>query len=171
MGAVVLQLDADEVRGNCKALARVLADCVAGGASVSFMASFGRSDAEAYFRAVADEIDAGNTLLLAASVNGRIEGTVQLGLAMPPNQPHRADVKKLLVHRSARGAGIGRMLMEHLEPAACAHGRSLLVLDTASSTAERLYERLGWQRVGTIPDYALLPDGRFCDTVIFWKKL
>jgi GNAT superfamily N-acetyltransferase len=103
---------------------------------------------------------------------GRIVGTVQLGLALPPNQPHRADVKKLLVHRSARGRGIGMALMTAAEEAARARGRTLLVLDTAlGDDAERLYARAGWNRVGVIPGDALFPDGSPCDTVVFWKNL
>lgn len=168
----VEQLDADEATAACDALAHVLFDCVAGGASVSFMASFTLDDSRAFFRDVAAEVGAGKTALLAARIDGRIEGTVQLGLAMPPNQPHRADVKKLLVHRSARGRGVGRALMVELEQVARANGRSLLVLDTVRGGAgERLYTNLGWQRTGEIPNYALFPDGRFCDTVIFWKAV
>jgi SAM-dependent methyltransferase/GNAT superfamily N-acetyltransferase len=170
MTGAVAQLDADEVLAASGELARVLADCVAGGASVSFMAPFGEDEARAYFRGVAAEIADGKAILLIARVNGRIEGTVQLALATPPNQPHRADVRKLLVHRSARGAGLGRALMQDIERRAQAIGRTLLVLDTASPAAGKIYESLGWQRLGTIPDYALYPDGGFCDTVMFWKR-
>ncbi len=153
-------------------LAEVLVDCVAGGASVSFMPPFGHEDAKAFFTKVAGEVARGEAALLVARVNGRIVGTVQLGLALPPNQPHRADVKKLLVHRSARGRGIGMALMTAAEEAARARGRSLLVLDTAlGDNAERLYTLAGWTRVGVIPGYALFPDGRPCDTVVFWKNL
>ena len=98
-------------------------------------------------------------------------GPVQLGIDMPPNQPHRADVKKLLVHRDTRGRGLGEALMRAVEDAARTRGRTLLVLDTANDAAERLYERAGWTRVGTVPDYALWPDGGFCATTFFWKKL
>ncbi|HKD22615.1 MAG TPA: hypothetical protein VKB71_11415, partial [Rhizomicrobium sp.] len=108
-------LDAAEARSAVPELARVLADCVDGGASVSFMPPFGQNEAEAFFSGVADEVAAGDTLLLAARVKGRIEGTVQLGLAMPPNQPHRADVKKLLVHRASRNAGLAATLMREIE--------------------------------------------------------
>ena len=171
-GANVALLDAAEVRSAVSELARVLADCVAGGASVSFMPPFGQREAEAFFGGVADEVGAGETLFLAARLNGRIEGTVQLGLATPPNQPHRADVKKLLVHRAARNAGLGAALMHKIEDVARTAGRSLLVLDTVKGGAgERLYARLGWQRTGIIPDYALFPDGTLCDTVVFWKKV
>jgi GNAT superfamily N-acetyltransferase len=110
------------------------------------------------------------TLIVAEDEQG-IAGTVQLITDMPENQPHRADVAKLLVHRRARGAGIGRRLMEAVEDAARGQGRRVLVLDTASDTAERLYERLGWQRVGVVPDYALLPDGALCQTVFYYKHV
>ena len=153
-------------------LAEVLVDCVAGGASVSFMPPFGHDDAKAYFTRIAGEVARGEAAILVARVDGRIVGTVQLGLAMPPNQPHRADVRKLLVHRGARGRGIGMVLMTAAEEAARARGRTLLVLDTAlAGDAERLYTRAGWNRVGVIPGYALFPDGRPCDTVYFWKQV
>ena len=153
-------------------LAEVLVDCVAGGASVSFMPPFEHEDGKAFFTKVAGEVVRGETALLVARIDGRIVGTVQLGLALPPNQPHRGDIKKLLVHRSARGRGIGVALMTAAEEAARARGRTLLVLDTAlGDNAERLYTRAGWNRVGVIPGYALFPDGSPCDTVVFWKKL
>jgi GNAT superfamily N-acetyltransferase len=153
-------------------LAEVLVDCVAGGASVNFMSPFGHDDAKAFFTKIAGEVARGEAALLVARVAGRIVGTVQLGLATPPNQPHRADIRKLLVHRSARGRGIGMALMSAAEEAARARGRTLLVLDTAlGGDAERLYTRAGWTRVGVIPGYALFPDGSPCDTVYFWKQV
>ena len=153
-------------------LAEVLVDCVAGGASVSFMPPFGHAAAAAFFAKIAAEVARGEAALVVARIEGRIVGTVQLGLALPPNQPHRADVRKLLVHRTARGRGIGAALMTAAEDAARARGRTVLVLDTAlGGAAERLYTRAGWTRVGVIPHYALFPDGRPCDTVVFWKKV
>ena len=153
-------------------LAEVLVDCVAGGASVSFMPPFEHEDGKAFFTKIAGEVARGEAALLVARLDGRIVGTVQLALATPPNQPHRADIRKLLVHRSVRGRGIGLALMTAVEEAARARGRTLLVLDTAlGDNAERLYTRAGWTRVGVIPGYALFPDGRPCDTVYFWKKL
>lgn len=170
--AEIARLNAAEVRTARGELAAVLVDCVEGGASVSFMAPFGQRDGEVFFDGVAAEIAAGKTVLLVARVKGRIVGTVQLGIATPPNQPHRADVKKLLVHRVARRSGIASMLMHEIERAARDAGRSLLVLDTVKDGAgERVYTKLGWQRSGEIPDYALFPDGRYCDTVVFWKKI
>lgn len=152
-------------------LSAVLADCVNGGASVNFMLPYGPADAALFFCKVVAALQRGEVVLLAAKRGGRIVGTVQLGLDTPPNQPHRGEIRKLLVHRDARGAGVGAALMARIEEIAKARGRTLLILDTASDSAERLYTRGGWQRLGTIPDYALLPDGRFCDTIIFWKKL
>jgi GNAT superfamily N-acetyltransferase len=111
-------------------------------------------------------------VLLAASLQGRIVGTVQLGLDTPPNQPHRADIRKLLVHRSARGRGVGAALMAQVEQEARRRGRWLLVLDTVpGENGYRLYVRAGWTRTGIIPDYALFPDGRLCDTAVLWKRL
>jgi GNAT superfamily N-acetyltransferase len=164
-------LDADEARARLGQLADVLLDCVEGGASVSFMLPMARETALGFWRKVADGVARGERTLLVAEDADGIAGTVQLITDMPENQPHRADVAKLLVHRRARGAGIGRRLMEAVEEAARGQGRRVLVLDTASDTAERLYERLGWQRVGVVPDYALLPDGALCQTVFYYKHV
>jgi GNAT superfamily N-acetyltransferase len=154
------------------ALAEVLLDCVQGGASVSFMASLSKAEAEAFFEKVVEGVERGERLLLAAFVDGDLLGTVQLITATPPNQPHRADVAKLLVHRSARGQGIAQRLMEEVEEASRSAGKTLLVLDTVTGgDAERLYLRLGWTKAGVIPRYALFPDGQFCDTTVFWKDL
>jgi len=167
----IIVLDAAAANAAIDELADVLADCVAGGASVSFMAPFGQCDAVAYFRTVIASVETGATALIAARLDGRVVGTVQLGLNTPPNQPHRADIMKMLVHRVARKRGIGAALLKGAEAEAKARGRTLLVLDTASGDAERLYARAGWQRVGVIPDYALWPGGGFCDTTVFWKKV
>ena len=171
MSVEILVLDPAAATAAIGELAEVLADCVAGGASVSFMLPFSRDDAAAYFEKVVASVAHNETVLVAARLNGRIVGTVQLGLDMPPNQPHRADIRKLLVHRSARNHGIGAALMARAETEAKARGRTLLVLDTAGVEAERLYLRTGWQRVGVIPDYAMWPAGGFCATTYFWKKL
>jgi GNAT superfamily N-acetyltransferase len=153
-------------------LADVLVDCVEGGASVSFMAPFSQDAALAFFRKVAGSLASGETVLLAALLDGKIVGTVQLGLDTPPNQPHRADVRKMLVHRAARGRGIGGALMEAVEQEARRHGRWLLVLDTVpGENGHRLYRRAGWTESGLVPDYAMFPDGRLCDTAIMWKRL
>jgi GNAT superfamily N-acetyltransferase len=153
-------------------LASVRFDCVEGGASVSFMLPFSQTDCLAFFRKVANSVAAGDTVLLAARLDGKIVGTVPLGLDTPPNQPYRADIKKLLVHRSARGHGIGAALMTRVEDEARKRGRWLLVLDTVpGENGYRLYTREGWTRSGIIPDYAMFPDGRLCDTAVFWKRL
>jgi GNAT superfamily N-acetyltransferase len=155
------------------ALADVLLDCVDGGASVSFMAPLARDKALAFWRGVADGVRRGERVLLVAQdAQGRIVGTVQLVTALPENQPHRADVAKMLVHRSARRRGVAQALMAAVDEEARREGRSVLVLDTVTGgDAERLYERAGWQRVGSVPKYALMPDGALCATTFFYKHL
>jgi len=168
----IRRLGVSEVRAQLDGLAAVLVDCVAGGASVSYLAPFSHEQARGVFEAVAVEVEQGRRLLLAAFANGDLVGTVQVILALPPNQPHRGEIAKLLVHRSARKRGIAQLLMEQAESEARAAGKTLLVLDTVTGDeAERLYTRLGWTRVGVIPGYALYPDGRPCDTTVFWKAL
>ena len=168
----IRRLRAPELPAHLDGLAAVLADCVAGGASVSYMAPFTHDQAREAVEGMAAEADRGRRLLLAAFAGDRLVGTVQVILALPPNQPHRAEIAKLLVHRDARNRGVGRFLMERAEVEARAEGKTLLVLDTVTGgTADRLYTRLGWTRVGEIPGYALYPDGRPCDTTVFWKSL
>src|SRR5689334_22627087 len=172
MAVEVRRLDATEVRDAVGDLADVLVDAVEGGDSVSFMDGFGTDDARAFYESLIPELESGTRVLLAAYVDGDLVGTVQLVHAWPPNSQHRADVAKLLVHRRARGRGVGRALMERLEQEARADGKTLLILDTvAERAAGRLYDRLGWTRLGTVPDYARDPDGRFCDATFFYKHL
>ena len=152
-------------------LAELLIDCVDGGASISFMQPLPLVDALAFWRDVAAGVQRGERLLLVAEDDAGIVGTVQVLLDMPPNQPHRGDVMKMLVHRRARRQGLGAALMQAAESEARTAGKSLLVLDTASAEAERLYASLGWQRVGAIPGYALLPQGGLCDTTYFYRVL
>ena len=155
-----------------QALAAVLADCVEGGASVSFMHPLAPERAVHFWRQVADGVAAGERALLVAEDDEGIVGTVQLVLAQPDNQPHRADVAKMLVHRRGRRRGLGAALMRSAETLARARGKTLLVLDTVTGgDAERLYTRLGWQRVGVVPDYALWPRGGLCATTFFYKAL
>jgi ribosomal protein S18 acetylase RimI-like enzyme len=155
-----------------RALSDVLIDCVEGGASVSFMLPMSRAKAEGYWRSAAASVARGELLLLAAEeAAGTMVGTVQVRLAQPENQPHRADLAKMLVHRRARRRGVGAALLAAAERAALGAGRTLLVLDTASDDAQRLYTRYGWQRCGQIPHYALWPDGVPCATTIFFKLL
>jgi ribosomal protein S18 acetylase RimI-like enzyme len=169
---VIRRLDSAGIRAHLRGLAQVLADCVAGGASVSYMSPFSHDDACAVFEQVAHDVEERRRVLLAAFSDGEVVGTVQVVLAVPPNQAHRGDIAKLLVHRRARRRGIARRLMHAAEAEALAEGKSLLVLDTVTGdAAERLYEQLGWTKVGTIPGYALYPDGRPCATTIFWKAL
>ncbi|AIY41186.1 GCN5-related N-acetyltransferase [Collimonas arenae] len=154
------------------ALGEVLVDCVEGGASVSFMLPLSRARAENFWRELAVSVAAGERILLVAQdQQGAVLGTVQVILKQPENQPHRADIAKLLVHRKARQHGLGEKLMNVAEQAAANAGKSVLVLDTASETAERLYKRLGWQVSGVIPGYALLPEGGLCATTIFYKNI
>ena len=168
----VRRLDATDVRTRLDDLAAVLVDCVAGGASVSYLAPFSHEQARGVFERFAIEVEQGRRLLLAAFTADGLVGTVQVVLALPPNQPHRAEIAKLLVHRSSRRRGVAQRLMERAESEARAEGKTLLVLDTVTGDgAERLYERLGWTRVGVIPGYALYPDGQPCDTTIFWKGI
>jgi GNAT superfamily N-acetyltransferase len=168
----IRRLDASEARAHLDGLAAVLADCVEGGASVGYLTPFSHEEARRVYEAYAAEVERGSRLLLAAFIDGAVVGTVQIVFAPHPNQPHRADIARMLVHRSARRRGIGQQLMEQAEQEAHAEGKSLLVLDTVTGDdAERLYVRLGWTRVGVIPDYALYPDGRPCDTTVFWKAV
>jgi GNAT superfamily N-acetyltransferase len=173
-GFAIRRLDVDEARAAVPGLADVLIDCVAGGASVSFMAPLELDKAVAFWNGVVEAVGRGERALLVAEAvgEGRIVGTVQVVLNQPENQPHRADISKLLVHREARGEGIAAALMDAAEDAARAAGKTLLVLDTATGgDAERLYARLGWTVVGRVPDYALWPDGRPCDTTFHYKRI
>jgi GNAT superfamily N-acetyltransferase len=168
----VRRLEASDAHAVLDGLAAILVDCVEGGASVSYMAPFSHEQARTAFEIVVADVDAGRRLLLAAFADGSLVGSVQVVLALPPNQPHRGEIAKLLVHRSARRRGIAQLLMEHAEAEARAEGKTLLVLDTVTGDdAERLYARLGWTKVGVIPGYALYPDGRPCDTTVFWKAI
>lgn len=153
-------------------LSDVLIDCVEGGASVSFMHPMTRAKAEDFWRNTAASAARGERLVLAAEdEHGAIVGCVQVILAQPENQPHRGDLAKMLVHRRARRRGLGAALLAAAERKALDAGKTLLVLDTASDDAERLYARQGWRRCGEIPHYALMPDGAPCATVIFYKFL
>lgn len=157
--------------GELRQLAELLMDCVEGGASVSFMHPLAMERALSFWRSVADGVARGERALLVTEDAQGIVGTVQLILGQPENQPHRADLAKMLVRRRARRQGLGAVLMQAAEAVARECGKTLLVLDTASDDAQRLYARLGWQRVGVIPDYALLPQGGFCATTYFYRVL
>lgn len=154
------------------ALAQVLVDCVAGGASVSFMHPLPPARAQAFWRRVAEGARTGERALLVAEDAQGIVGTVQLVLNQPENQPHRADLAKMLVHRRARRQGLGAALMRAAEQTARECGKTLLVLDAVTGgDAARLYARMGWTEVGPIPGYALMPRGGLCSTTFFYKAL
>ena len=167
----VRRLDATEAAEHIDALADVLIDCVEGGASVSFVLPMTRDKATLFWRGATQSAARGERVLLVAEEEGRVLGTVQVVLDQPENQPHRGDVSKMLVLRSQRKRGLGEALMRAAEAAAVESGKTLLVLDTASDDAKRLYERCGWQRVGAIPGYALLPQGGYCATAYYYKQL
>ncbi|WP_373371469.1 MULTISPECIES: GNAT family N-acetyltransferase [Microvirga] len=171
---IIVSLSPQDAREQIGALSAVLIDCVEGGASVSFMSPLTQERADVFWQGVADGVAAGERILLVAQdeASGRIVGTVQVVLRQPENQPHRADIAKMLVHSGARKRGIGAALMRAAEDAARAAGKTVLVLDTVTGgDAERLYERAGWTRSGIIPNYALWPKGGFCDTTVFYKQI
>ena len=172
MQAVTIErIGRDAAQDDVRALARLLVDAIAGGAGVSFLADLTEEQAEAWWRSLLSSSSARAIILIARDEEG-VVGTVQLQPAWAPNQPHRADVAKLIVHRRARRRGIARALMQALEEAASAAGFTLLLLDTCKGyDAERLYASTGWVRVGEVPGFALNPDGSLCDTVFFYKQL
>ncbi|WP_374567446.1 N-acetyltransferase family protein [Ideonella sp.] len=169
----IRRVGANEAAACVEELADLLIDCVEGGASVSFMWPLPRERALAFWRDVAEGVARGERVLLVADdADGRLVGTVQLITGLPDNQPHRADVAKMLVHRRARRRGIAQRLMAALDDEARAEEKTVLVLDTVTGgDAERLYQRAGWQRVGEVPKYALMPNGDFCGTTFFYKHL
>jgi GNAT superfamily N-acetyltransferase len=170
-GLIVEALDAAAAASAERRLAEILVACVHDGASVSFLPPLSMETARGYWRKVAADVAAGTRLLLAAWADGALVGTVQIDLGTPPNQPHRAEIAKLLVHPAARRLGIGRALMQRAEQAAQRHGRTLLTLDTrAGDAAEPLFRSLGWIEAGRIPGDAFGADGAPYDTVIFWKR-
>jgi GNAT superfamily N-acetyltransferase len=169
----VRRLGANEAVACVDALADVLIDCVEGGASVGYMLPLSREKALAFWRSVAEGVARNErALLIAENRAGEILGTVQLIFAQPDNQPHRGDVGKMLVCRKARRQGIAQRLMAAVEDVARDEGKSVLVLDTVTGgAAEGLYEKAGWQRVGVVPKYALMPDGEFCATTVYYRHL
>jgi GNAT superfamily N-acetyltransferase len=152
-------------------LCDVLIDCVEGGDSIGFMWPMTREKADRYWRSAAASAQQGERVILLAEDDSGIVGTVSIIWAPMENQPHRADIAKMQVHRRARRRGIGALLLRAAESIALENGRTVLVLDTASPDAERLYRRSGWQECGAIPNYALMPDGAYCDTIVFYKLL
>ncbi|MFD9005517.1 GNAT family N-acetyltransferase [Streptomyces sp. NPDC059582] len=172
MTATVTRLDAPQVLAAADELAELLADTVHGGASIGFLAPLGRAEAVAWWRQRAAGVAAGQLAVWAARGAGRVLGTVTLAFADKPNSRHRAELVKLMVHRDARGQGLGRTLLTAAETAAAAGGITLLHLDTETdSPAEHLYRATGWTRAGTIPDYAASPDGVLRPTTLYYKHL
>ena len=160
------------LEGLTDGLGDLLADAVESGASVGFVAPFGPREAAGWWQSIAADIEAGRVILLVARDAGRIVGTAQLRLAPLPNAQHRAEVAKVLVHRDARRRGIARRLLAAIEDVARREGRTLLVLDTISgSEADRLYRSLGWTEVGSVPNYAAMPDGALAPTTFFYREL
>ncbi|MGV0909289.1 N-acetyltransferase family protein [Martelella sp. FOR1707] len=165
-------LSAEEAVAAIPALCDLLRDSIEDNASMGFMAPYDPEQARAFWQGVADGVADGFTVLAVAADGDDIVGTVQAGFARKTNQPHRGDVMKLIVRRDMRGRGIARQLMERLEAECLQRDRWLMVLDTATgSAAEAIYPRLGWQRVGVVPEYALYPDGDYCGTTFFYKRL
>jgi GNAT superfamily N-acetyltransferase len=162
-----------EAHGLVDTLADILIDCVEGGASVGFMLPLTRERALSFWRGVAEGVERGERVLLVAQDGeGDVVGTVQLVLALPDNQPHRADVAKMQVRSRARRRGIAAKLIEAVHEEARREGRTLLVLDAVTGgDAERVYERAGWVKVGSIPDYALYPGGGYCATTYMYRRV
>jgi GNAT superfamily N-acetyltransferase len=163
---------AEQAHTLAPVLADILIDCVQGGSSVSFLLPITRETAEGFYAKTAARVAERSAVLFVATIDGEIVGTVQLCPVLIENQPHRAEVAKLLVHRRGRQRGVAQALMAALEDKARAEGRTLLSLDTTTgSPAERLYEKLGWQRLGVMPGHALTATGEPSDTTFFWKAL
>lgn len=168
----IRSLRPSEVKSRIGELADILLDCVKGGASVSFMADMTREDALSFWEKITAGVSDGSRILLVAEENGHLIGTVQVVASGIPNQPHRSDLSKMLVHREGRGKGVGAALLKEAERQSQEHGWWLMVLDTVTdSDGDRLYRRGGWLPVGTIPNYALWPDGRLCPTTYYYKDL
>jgi GNAT superfamily N-acetyltransferase len=169
---IVNRLDCGELHARVDALADLLVDTVDGGASVGFLAPLDRAEALAWWQERAAGLAAGQLAVWAAHDGDRVVGTVSLAFPDKPNSRHRAELVKLMVHRSARGQGLGRRLLSTAEEAAAAAGITLLHLDTETdSLAEHLYHAAGWTRTGVVPDYAVAPDGELRPTSIYFKKL
>lgn len=172
-GISLRALDGADAFAKVDALAELLIDCVDGGACVGFLRPLTPERARAFWTGVAQAVVRGERILLVTeNLSGKIVGTAQLVLSLPENQPHRADVSKMLVHRTARRQGIAQRLLTELGAQARSAGRSVLVLDTVTgSDGDRVYARAGWQRVGDIPNFALMPDGEYCSTTYFYLQL
>ena len=168
----LLRLDGPTFDAAIPDLAVILADAVAGGASVGFLVPFSPEDAATWWQSIERDVVRGDVIVIVARLDRRVVGTAQLRLAQWPNARHRAEVAKVLVHRSVRRRGIATALMREIERLALAAGRTLLVLDTiAESDADGMYTKLGWTRLAEIPRYAGRPDGELRPTTIFYRDL
>jgi GNAT superfamily N-acetyltransferase len=168
----VRELDVDGYRRAIPELAELIVGAVAHGASINFTADVTVELAAAWWQARIDTVASGQTSAFVALVDGRIVGSTLLVRSLNQNSPHRAEIGKVIVHPSLRRRGIARALMRAAEERARADGRWLLVLDTVTgSPADTLYRSLGWRETGTVPDYALLPDGQPWPATFFWKNL
>jgi ribosomal protein S18 acetylase RimI-like enzyme len=162
----------DASPANLDALSDILVETVARGGSVSFMHPLAAEAAAAFWKGSLGAATRGERAVLGAIEGDMLVGTVTLLLDLPPNQPHRGEIAKLMVRVSHRGRGIATTLMRAAERLAVGHGRSLLVLDTAvDGGASGFYEALGYRLTGVIPDFALLPHGGLTGTMIYWKRL
>jgi GNAT superfamily N-acetyltransferase len=165
-------VDAAAMAEALEELGEILADAVESGASMNFILPFSVDDGVAYWRSRLPDVASGAVRPIIARVDGRIEGVTLLVLSRNPNSPHRAEVAKVMVHRRARGHGLGSGLMTAVEALAWAEGRWLLILDTMTgSDADRMYRRLGWLEVGVIQDHSLAPNGILAPTTFFCKDL
>lgn len=168
----ILLLDPAQAETCLADLSALLIDAVEDGASVGFLAGLTRDEAAVYWRKMCAEVEARSLVVLIARTAGRIVGSVQLALAPQPNGAHRAEVRRLLVHRSVRRQGLGRALMLEAERIARELGRTLLLLNTRTGDPpEQLYRDLGYKVVGTIPDFARNPDGTMNMTTIMYRQL
>jgi len=168
----IVRLDGPTFEAAIPDLALILADAVAAGTSVGFLLPFTPNDAASWWQSIAPDVARGDVIVVVARIERRVVGTAQLRLARLPNARHRAEVAKVLVHRSARRRGVATALMREIERVALAEGRTLLVLDTiAESEAVQLYLKRGWARAGEIPAYAGMPDGELRPPVIFYRTL
>ncbi|MTH96580.1 GNAT family N-acetyltransferase [Roseibium sp. RKSG952] len=163
---------ADALEASLAELGTLLKACVEDGAGIGFVLPLSQEKAETFWRKQAPDLRSGSSHLLVARHAGRIVGTVMLQLAEKDNGRHRAEVAKLMVHPDARRQGIARMLLSKAEALALELDRSLLTLDTVTGdTAEGLYQRSGYHRVGVIPKFAVSTNGGWDATTIFYKQL
>ena len=169
---IIRTLDPDTDAARLLGFAALMVEAVADGASIGFMAGFDQADSLAWWQGRMAAAAEGEVQILVALDHGGVAGTVSLVPAAMPNQPHRADIAKMMVAKRTRGRRVGAALLTAVEALAIAQGRTTLVLDTISgSAAARLYERAGWEKVGDIPAYALMPDGEVAPTTFYTKRL